>query len=408
MRVLLAAINPQKGEVEANLREHLAILERARDERCDLAAFPEFSLTGSVDPAGRPEHALPLDAPAVSALTDATHASGVAAVFGISERAGDAFHITQLYAHDGRLGGLYRKRHLGEGEEAYTAGRDRAVLRFGSVRFGIAICAEGGVDFPWTEAADGGAEVMLFCSAPGLDGRRADEAAWRDGHDWWVDCGLGDAVRHARRLGVWVAMTTQAGSTVDEDFPGLAALVTPVGKVAARTPDWRPGTLSIDIPLEATVRPAREAARVLVVDDRWRALLVRWADGDGGRNWWAPPGGGLAPGEDHRAALERELREELGRGDLTVGPWIGRRAHTFWFDGWMTQRERWALCRTAPFDPDPSHVASLAAEGIRDMRWWSAPEMRVAGVISTPRSLPRLLDDLAAGHLPEADADLGV
>jgi len=45
-------------------------------------------------------------------------------------------------------------------------------------------------------------------------------------------------------------MTTQAGSAHDEDFPGLAALVKPGGEVAHRLPDWRPGTLVVDVPVD--------------------------------------------------------------------------------------------------------------------------------------------------------------
>lgn len=62
----------------------------------------------------------------------------------------------------------------------------------------------------------------------------------------------GSARRHAARTGAWVAMATQAGTALDEDFPGLAALVTPAGNVAARLPDWRPGTLVVDIPVGRT------------------------------------------------------------------------------------------------------------------------------------------------------------
>ena len=94
MRVLLAALNAPKGEVAGNLERHLAVLERARAEGGELAVFPEFSLTGSVDPASHPERALPVDAEPVRALAAATGRTGVAAVFGIAERAGAAFHIT--------------------------------------------------------------------------------------------------------------------------------------------------------------------------------------------------------------------------------------------------------------------------------------------------------------------------
>ncbi len=407
MRVLLAAINAQKGEVAGNLERHVAVLEQARAERCDIAVFPEFSLTGSVDPARHPERTLPIDAEPVQALMAATWRVGVAALFGVAERAGSAFHITQVYAHGGRLGGAYRKRHLGEGEDAYHRGVGGGVLELGAARFGVTLCAEGGVDFPWTEAANGGASVVFFCAAPGLYGRRTDEAGWRDGHAWWTECGLGDAVRHARRLGMWVAMTTQAGSTEDEDFPGLAALVSPSGEVA-RLPDWRPGTLVVDVPLEVAVHPVREAVRCLVIDDTGRALLVRFANDETGATWWSPPGGGLEPGEDHLAAAHRELREELDRDGLGFGPWIGQRSHTFWWSGWMTQRERWVLCRTEPFEVDAQHIASLSAENIRELRWWSAREIRSSGIVTTPRHLAQLLDRIANGRPPDADTDLGV
>jgi predicted amidohydrolase len=409
MRVLLAAMQAAKGQVDANLRAHVELLEQAGEAGCQLAVFPELSLTGSVDPARHPERTLTLEAAPVRALVAETRRTGVAALFGIAERAGAAYHITQLYAHGGRLGGRYRKRHLGEGEEAYGPGSEAAVFQLGAARFAVTVCAEGGVDFPWADAAGAGASLVAFCSAPGLHGRRIGEAAWRDGHDWWVRCGLGDAVRHARELRLWVAMATQAGSTEDEDFPGLAALVRPDGEVAARLPDWRPGTLMVDVPVEVEVEPVREAVRALVVDEQARALLVRFVDQEGGATWWSPPGGGLEPGEDHLAAIRRELREELGRDELVVGPWIGRRTHTFWWgDGWMTQRERWALCRTPPFPTDPDHVASLRREHIHELRWWSADELRGSGVVTTPRRLARMLDGVRAGRLPEADADLGV
>jgi predicted amidohydrolase len=407
MRILLAALNAGKGDLDGNLARHLAALAQARVRGCQLAVFPEFSLTGSVDPRTHPERALAIDAGPVRALLAATSRTGVAALFGIAERDGAAFHITQVYGHDGRLGGAYRKRHLGEDEEGYRTGDGPGVFRLGTARFGVTICAEVGVDFPWDDAAAGGAAVLFCCSAPGLDGRRTDERGWREGHAWWLSSGLGDAVRHARRLAVPVAMATQAGSTEDEDFPGLAALASPTGEVA-RLPDWREGSLVVEAGADVTVDPVREAVRCLLVDHAGRALLVRYADHRVAHDWWGAPGGGLDAGEDHLAAVRRELREELDRDDLEVGPWIGRRCHTFWLGRWMTQRERWVLCRAEPFEVDPAHVATLAAEAIQELRWWSAAELRAQAPIVTPRDLPDLLDRIARGDLPDPDADLGV
>jgi len=407
LRILLAAAEARKGDLGGNLARHLAVLEQARAQGCELAVFPELSLTGSVDPRAHPQRALPVEAGPVRALLAATWRTGVAAVFGIAERAGPAFHIAQLYGHDGRLGGVYRKRHLGEGEDGYQPGEAPGVFQLGAARFGITLCAEGGVDHPWDDAAAGGASVILFCSAPGLYGRRTDERGWRDGHAWWLSAGLEDAIRHARRLGVPVAMATQAGSTEDEDFPGVAALVSPAGEVA-RLPDWRAGSLVAEVAADPTVHPIREAVRCLLVDQDGRALLVRYADERAVASWWGVPGGGLDPGEDHLAAVRRELGEELARDDLEIGPWIGRRCHTFWLGRWMTQRERWVLCRAEPFEVDPGHVASLSVEAIAELGWWSADELRSRAPITTPRDLPALLDRITRGDLPDPGEDLGV
>ena len=250
MRILLAAIQCEKGEVAANKARHRELLGAAAAAGCDLALFPEMSLTGSVDPAAHPERLMSLQDPAVGELARAAAEAGVAACFGLAERAdGGAAYITQVVTAAGRVTGLQRKRHLGEGEEAFTTAAEPAVLRHAGVRFAIAICAEAGYDAPFDAAAAGGAGLVLFPAAPGLHGRRTSAASWRDGFAWWQGCGLGDARRHARRRGLWIALAGQAGSTADEDFPGLAALVSPAGTVTDRLPDWRPGTLVVDVPL---------------------------------------------------------------------------------------------------------------------------------------------------------------
>jgi predicted amidohydrolase len=44
-----------------------------------------------------------------------------------------------------------------------------------------------------------------------------------------------------------LVVSTQAGATDDEDFPGWAAVLEPGGKVAAELPDWREGTLIVEV-----------------------------------------------------------------------------------------------------------------------------------------------------------------
>lgn len=249
MRVLLAAIACEKGDLDGNLERHVAVLEEAASAGCALAVFPEMSLTGSVDQVRRPDHAVSADHEAIRRLGAAAERLDVEAVVGIGERHGEDLYISQLQLRGGQVAGVQRKRRLGDGEDGFATSDRTERFAAAGVPFGIVICAESHVDVTWEASVAEGERLVLLCSAPGLDERCTDEATWRTGFDWWGSAGLADAQRQAERLGVWVAMATQAGSTVDEDFPGIAALVDPTGAIVDRLPDWRPGTLVVDVPL---------------------------------------------------------------------------------------------------------------------------------------------------------------
>jgi predicted amidohydrolase len=341
-------------------------------------------------------------------MVAATGRTGVPALFGIEERDGDDFFITQVYAWNGRIFGVQRKRHLGEGEQAHSVGEESTLFELGSLRFGVVICAESGVDFTWDASANAGADIVFFPSAPGLYGRRTDEASWQTGFDWWDSRGLGDARAQAARCGLWVAMSTQAGSASDEDFPGIAAVVSPDGVVVDRLPDWRPGLLITDIPLSIDIEPVRWAVRIVVINGDGRTLLAQFVDDDTGRAWWVPPGGGIEPGEDDLAAARRELFEELGRDDLVIGEPIGHRGGPFFVRRrWFSQHERWYVCRCDAFEVGPEVMAATYNEGILAMRWWSADEIRHSAIDTGPRDLADLLDAINAGAVLAPDADLG-
>lgn len=68
----------------------------------------------------------------------------------------------------------------------------------------------------------------------------------------------------------------------------------------------------------------RQAARVVLLDDRDRVLLFRGFDPahpDRG-SWWFTPGGGINPSESLEEAAPRELAEETGIREVTLGPCI--------------------------------------------------------------------------------------
>ena len=252
VRVLLAAINCAKGEIDTNLARHIDLLQEAADSECDMAVFPEMSLTGCINPKTRADRSVTLDSDAVLKLAEATQETGVGALFGITERAeGGGTLITQVFASAGRIAGSDSKRHLGEDEESFQAGDLPFTFSLNDVRFGAAICAESGVAYPFAEPAADGASVVFHCSAPGLWTRCKTEAEWQRGFDWWHGECLERLSAHARQLNIWIAATAQAGSTVDEDFPGWAGLFDPDGRLVTKLPDWREATLIADIPLDS-------------------------------------------------------------------------------------------------------------------------------------------------------------
>src|SRR5215831_10160644 len=71
--------------------------------------------------------------------------------------------------------------------------------------------------------------------------------------------------------------------------------------------------------------PERTAVRALLVDEQGRVLLFRYGDAYG--DWWIAPGGGQMQGEDDPETLRRELREECGLRELTIGPLVAAWRH---------------------------------------------------------------------------------
>jgi predicted amidohydrolase len=214
----------------------------------DVLGFPEMSLTGYADPALYPQAVVHLDGPEVAALLEMTRGREMTVLAGLIEAnpQGKPF-ITQIAARDGRLLGHYRKRTIKDEEaEWFSPGEEVPVFTHGSLTFGIAICADIGNTTVFADLACQGAEVVFELAAPGLHGEQ-ETRDWQAGFEWWRNECREKLGEHARRHGCWIAVATQAGRTVDEDFPGGGHLFAPDGRRVFATPDWSPGAVFLAI-----------------------------------------------------------------------------------------------------------------------------------------------------------------
>lgn len=138
----------------------------------------------------------------------------------------------------------------------------------------------------------------------------------------------------------------------------------------------------------------REAARIILRDERGRVLLLRGSDPDrpGTPSWWITPGGGLQPGESHEQAARRELREETGLTlDDVDGPVF---EHTVLFDYAGRHHEQHELFFTATvavFAITHEGRTELERHALNDERWWSAEELRATAEAVYPTNLAELI-----------------
>lgn len=147
-----------------------------------------------------------------------------------------------------------------------------------------------------------------------------------------------------------------------------------------------------------TVERHRTAARALVRAPDGRVLMIRGQDpADPGRGgFWFTPGGGLDVGESVEAGLRRELAEEIGLRDASIGPLVLRRRDRFPLLGeiWIQEETLHLVSADTAFEPDGSGLEETEASVITHFRWLSADDLRASPEPYYPRCLAALLDEI--------------
>jgi predicted amidohydrolase len=251
-RIALVQMNCEKAAVAQKLQQIADLLAEAAARDVDILALPEMCLTGYADPTRYPEAVLRLDGPEIDQLLAATRPYAITALVGLIEHNPDGKpFITHVVVRQGELLGVYRKVTIDDEEVAwFSPGEDIPVFHAptaaGSLTFGIAICADIDNESVFATCRRKGAQIVFELAAPGLYGDQATRA-WESGYRWWEEECRTQLGAYARSYGLWIPVATQAGRTIDEDFPGGGYLFAPDGTRVYATDDWLPGVVYLDI-----------------------------------------------------------------------------------------------------------------------------------------------------------------
>lgn len=241
-------MNCEKAAIDRNLGAMREYMDAGRAAGADILCFPEMNITGYIDPGKYPQAVLTLDHGAIGQVVELSGRYAMGVIAGFVEHNPDGKpYITQLAAHSGRLLGYYRKKTIKDEEAAWFSPGDlQPVFTVSGLTFGLAVCAD--IDDPelFREYARQGAALVFESAAPGLYGAQ-ETRNWQSGFDWWRSNCLEKLGRYAAEQSLYIGVSTQAGRTVDEDFPGGGYFFNPRGECTSESGDWREGVLYAEV-----------------------------------------------------------------------------------------------------------------------------------------------------------------
>jgi len=156
----------------------------------------------------------------------------------------------------------------------------------------------------------------------------------------------------------------------------------------------------------------RITVRVLLFDPDGRILLMkgRLPNRPQGPSAWFTVGGGADPGETLEACAFREIAEETGFTDVTLGPAIWRRSGV----GDLASGERVLFVETYMVawvpggEPVRDNWEAHEHDLVDDLRWWALHDLSACEDRIYPERLLELLPDVAAGRYPVEVLDITV
>jgi predicted amidohydrolase len=263
LRVALAQVAPELGEVAGNARQVRDHIARAREEGADLVVFPELTLSGYSLGLARDDVALSVDDPELVGLAEG--AEGLGCVVGFAEAGRVHTHNSAAYLERGAVRHVHRKLYLPtydiwEERKHFTPGSAMRAFDTDVGRVAILICSDAWQPALAVVAIQDGARVLIVPA--NSTARRAENR--QDWHDVNRFC--------ARQLECYVVFVNRVGEEGELSFWGGSHVYDPWGELVAEAPLDQPALLTAELDLAAVRRRRREMP---LVKEARLALLSR-------------------------------------------------------------------------------------------------------------------------------------
>jgi predicted amidohydrolase len=270
MRITLAQVDAQLGDIDANLELAAEVIAAAEEASPDLVVFPELHLSGysigqvDADLSMRP------DDPRIEKLSRRAGPAGLLVGFVESGPQGPHTYNSTAFYQGGRLVHVHRKLYLPayapfEERNHFTPGPTlRAFPVAPDTRMAVLLCNDAWQPQLAFLATQDGARVLLVPAASAQS--RFPEHY--DSHEYWHD------ITHfyGRMFQVFVVFVNRVGVEGELRFWGGSHVIDPWGNVVAEASQGHEQSLTVDIDL-AEVR--RRRRQVPLVKEARLGLLQR-------------------------------------------------------------------------------------------------------------------------------------
>ena len=172
--IAVAQTIPVRGDVDANIQQHLRLVQIAAGEQTQVLVFPELSLTGyELDLAN--DLAFSPDDRRLAPLVETASTHSITLIVGAPVRRESRLHIGAFILSPDRSVGLYTKHHLGAFSSrascdgivppaeatVFHPGTLNPLVLLGDDTAAVAVCADTGRPSHPQEAAERGATTYL-------------------------------------------------------------------------------------------------------------------------------------------------------------------------------------------------------------------------------------------------------